>query len=216
MNFFIQARPPFWDHAGHKLQDYSLYNAFHPLRNELQFVDLAQNQSYLHLTSELCPPDSDGLYDCFGSCNSTTIFSSLPRLHNCVVGMLLPNVTSMHSDIKVTTGFDSGHFPPAFANVTGKVHLTGKVPVKLVTPEAARHTGEIIVQCIQSGFHTFDESHSPLFNDPNAIDLDPIQQLTSWNSTIAEDDLCRLVPGRINPDLGGIGVRFPHMYCLPS
>lgn len=176
---------------------------------------LALNTSgiLIYLSPALCQLGSDDLYDCFGYCNETAMFSSLPKLHNCMMGMILANISAI-LDVQVQKVFAGFKDNQKLLPTQGS---TNQVAISFMVQGAVERTSEIMQDCFFAGLRNLGRMQVPNITETNSSGQISTRTLLErevqdfWDFDLVSDDLCGLVSGDVNPDVGSIGVR-----CLKS
>ena len=149
---------------------------------------------WVYIFADTCKPRADnGAYTCFDHCNDPkTMFASLPSLHNCVVAMNLPNITTTD-----TIGTVDLILSPSVA-----------VPAAIgtVRNSTAAQIATNLATCFLAVCH----------NTPGCGAVEPFSTSSDKNSTIRNlqrngqgllnTNLCPRISARVDSDIGGIGV----------
>ena len=202
---FLEGRSPHFNHSGRILIDYSLQRAFDFKATNDSLSKGNDSDTSIYLTPDLCQVGSDGLYDCFKACNQTAMFSSMPKLHNCMVGVVLSNFGTI---LDVTKVFLRSEDEPELPSTQ---ESTDMISMSMMTHVAAERTSEIMLECVSAGVRDFRRMQNPATSEINSsIDelgtrIRPSGEMHNL-SDINLTDLCSLVPGHVNQDVGGIGV----------
>ena len=209
--------PPKLNHSGQILETYSLFDQFEfPNYKNRSFGYFNQQHAankvevpddVLYMSPDLCQAGADGLYDCFGLCNNTSMFSSTTKLHNCQTGMLL-------SVVNKTQGYQRIYAEPSVGEPSTSIQgVTDKIPIKAMSKDETQESSRLIVQCFSAAFHSLGKESSftaaYFAPDPDQV-INPAflaeKEGNAYRSKLLAEYLCPLIPRQVDPDVGGIGV----------
>ena len=147
-----------------------------------------------YLFSDFCV-SANNSYSCFNHCNGTQMFSPLPRLHNCIVGMFLSNLATPTSDNVMAV-------PGPHSNLTAS-------SVNLVQDGMAQEMGMSLKNCLLAGAKILDRNMASVaqaytLNDSH---LGVLEQLDQSGSSFLSSEVCLHIRAQAQADFGGIGVR---------
>ena len=195
--------------SGHPSEYYSLQrNLFLPEDTTLNNASTVR----LYMTPDLCSTNNyNDLTDCFGQCNDTTMFHSLASIYDCSVGMLLSHFLAFPG----TGGAVLFSAPMSTGAKAKHAEVSPHTPVQLPSREIAQITGDLIMECLLAGRRALGETDNDTHSGLDLSTDDPVSNLAKFGSSFLQEDLCPLVHGFANPDLGGIGVTFiPCLYNI--
>ena len=128
------------------LGDCSLNHAVTAKRASIALLTSNESDTSLYLSSDICEVGSDGLYDCFETCNETAMFSSMSKLHNCMIGMTLSNVNIILNITKVLAGLKDDR------KLLANQGSTARVSDSIMTHDAPERTRNMILESVSAVF----------------------------------------------------------------